>query len=56
LRESQHPFTFIVDRGLENLIDAVGAIEKISPIMPAVVGPLRNALGVKEKVRVPFYG
>jgi Parkin co-regulated protein len=51
LRESQHPFTFIVERGLEHLIDAVGAAEKISQIMPAVVGPLRSALAVKEKVR-----
>lgn len=50
LRETQHPFKFIVARGLEDLIDASGAYEKIRVLMGSVVGPLRSALGLKDRV------
>ncbi|KAJ3289962.1 hypothetical protein HK104_007109 [Borealophlyctis nickersoniae] len=49
LRETQHPYTWIVRQGLEELLDAPGAAEKVRGVLPAVVAPLRAALGVKDK-------
>ena len=52
LRETQHPFRFIVEKGLSDLIDAGGSFEKITELMPIAIPSLRNGLAVKEKVRI----
>ncbi|KAI8995718.1 parkin co-regulated protein-domain-containing protein, partial [Gaertneriomyces semiglobifer] len=49
LRETQHPYIFIVRNGLKELLDAPGAAEKLLPILPAIVAPLRAALTTKDK-------
>ncbi|KAJ3269578.1 hypothetical protein HDV01_001220 [Terramyces sp. JEL0728] len=49
LRESQHPFRFIVEIGLIDLIGSSGAYEKILPLMPSAISALRNGLAQKEK-------
>ncbi|KNC98107.1 uncharacterized protein SPPG_06516 [Spizellomyces punctatus DAOM BR117] len=49
LRETQHPYVFLVRTGLREMLEAPGAAEKVCPIVSAIVAPLRAALGVREK-------
>ncbi|TPX58662.1 hypothetical protein SpCBS45565_g07940 [Spizellomyces sp. 'palustris'] len=49
LRETQHPYVFLVRTGLREMLEAPGAAEKVCPIVPAIIAPLRAALGVREK-------
>ncbi|KAJ3319625.1 hypothetical protein HDV06_006187 [Boothiomyces sp. JEL0866] len=49
LRESQHPYRFIVEIGLIDLIESPGAYEKILALIPNAVPALRNGLSQKEK-------
>ncbi|KAJ3019415.1 UNVERIFIED_CONTAM: chitin deacetylase [Siphonaria sp. JEL0065] len=49
LRETKHPFLFLVPNALKELILAPNARSKIEPIMAQSVPPLRNALSSKEK-------
>ncbi|KAJ3020816.1 UNVERIFIED_CONTAM: hypothetical protein HDU68_009962 [Siphonaria sp. JEL0065] len=49
LRETRHPFLFLVPHALKELILAPNARSKIEPIMPQSVRPLRHALLSKEK-------
>ncbi|KAJ3040804.1 hypothetical protein HDV00_010419 [Rhizophlyctis rosea] len=49
LRETQHPYTFVVRQGLKELLDAPGAAQKAAAVGPALVAPLRAALSIKEK-------
>ncbi|KAJ3047908.1 hypothetical protein HK097_011046 [Rhizophlyctis rosea] len=49
LRETQHPYTFVVRQGLKEMLEAPGAAPKALAVLPALVAPLRAALGIKEK-------
>ncbi|KAJ3328670.1 hypothetical protein HDU91_004050, partial [Kappamyces sp. JEL0680] len=51
LRETQHPFRFIVEQGLSDLIEAPNAYEKILPLMPTALGPIRMGLAIKDKTQ-----
>jgi hypothetical protein len=50
LRETQHPFRFIVQQGLNDLIDAPNAAVKINHVLPNAIGAIRAALAQKDKV------
>ena len=49
LRESRHPFIFIVRTGLLDLLNAPGAAQKVLDLLPAILGPLRAGLANKDK-------
>ena len=50
LRETQHPYRFIVEKGLSDLIEAPNAAAKIRDLMPLAITSIRNGLGVQERV------
>jgi hypothetical protein len=47
LKETRHPFVFVVEQGLWELLEAPGSGNKIRPLLPAIAPPLRAALGSK---------
>ncbi|KAI9353575.1 parkin co-regulated protein-domain-containing protein [Obelidium mucronatum] len=49
LRETKHPFLFLVPNALKELILSPNARSKIEPLLAQSVPPLRNALSSKEK-------
>ncbi|KAJ3105332.1 hypothetical protein HDU97_008229 [Phlyctochytrium planicorne] len=49
LRETEHPHIFLVPEALKAMIEAPLARQKISPLMPLAVAPLRAGLASKEK-------
>ncbi|KAI9204385.1 parkin co-regulated protein-domain-containing protein [Polychytrium aggregatum] len=49
LRETEHPYTFIVREGLTALMDADGAKAKLMPLMPRMVSTLRKGLASHNK-------
>ncbi|KAI8902398.1 parkin co-regulated protein-domain-containing protein [Globomyces pollinis-pini] len=49
LKETQHPFKFIVEHGLKDLLEASGAAEKVLAVMPNAITPLRNGLAQSNK-------
>ncbi|KAL2912213.1 hypothetical protein HK105_208281 [Polyrhizophydium stewartii] len=49
LRETQHPFVFVVHEGLREMMDAPGARDKVVQLLPQIVAPLRGGLSQKDK-------
>ncbi|KAL3894818.1 MAG: hypothetical protein SGCHY_005055, partial [Lobulomycetales sp.] len=49
LVDTRHPYAFLVAQGIPQLLSSPGAYEKICPLLPALVKPLRNGLGSSEK-------
>lgn len=50
LGEEAHPFKFLVEAGLVDLINAPEARHKIMAMLSNIVSPLRIALGQRTKV------
>lgn len=49
LCEKQHPYTYLVRLGIQDLLAANDAVEKLHPILPKLVPPLRAALATRDK-------
>lgn len=47
LKETRHPYVFVVEQGLMELLDSPGSAEKVRPLLPAITPPLRLALSSK---------
>jgi hypothetical protein len=43
--EIEHPFNFASRQCLREMLQCRGSREKILPILPKIINPLRNALG-----------
>ncbi|KAI9099373.1 parkin co-regulated protein-domain-containing protein [Phlyctochytrium arcticum] len=50
LRETQHPYVFLVREGLKEALEAPGAEEKVRGVLSGCVPPLRAALSIKTRV------
>ncbi|XP_070540410.1 LOW QUALITY PROTEIN: PACRG-like protein [Ptychodera flava] len=44
LRETKHPYVFVAQVGFKELLAVYDANEKVVPILPKIIGPLRAAL------------
>lgn len=47
LRELSHPYTFIVENGIRDMLQ--GAPQKLLPVIPQLIAPIKNALNTKNK-------
>ncbi|KAI8929551.1 parkin co-regulated protein-domain-containing protein [Entophlyctis helioformis] len=47
LRETQHPYVFVVRQGIQHLLESPSARSKILAILPSLIQPLRSALAFK---------
>ena len=44
LLETEHPYSFVANQALKELLEAPGASEKVIPIIGKLIMPLRMAL------------
>jgi hypothetical protein len=44
LKESVHPFSFVSQAGFRELLEVPDAHEKVLPILPRLIQPIKNAL------------
>lgn len=44
LLETDHPYSFVANQALKELLEAPGASEKTIPLIPKLIMPLRQAL------------
>jgi hypothetical protein len=44
LKESVHPFSFVSQSGFKELLEVQGAHDKVLPILPRLIQPIKNAL------------
>ena len=54
LMETTHPYNFVAQQGLIDLLQSEGAQSKLIPILKGIILPLRNALAQhpRENVKV----
>jgi Parkin co-regulated protein. len=45
LVETLHPYNFIAKEAIKEMLTSPGASEKVIPILPRLIAPLRTALG-----------
>ncbi|RKO93062.1 PACRG-like protein-like protein [Blyttiomyces helicus] len=48
LKETKHPYTFVVREGIKEMLAATGAAAKVVPLISSIVPPLRAALVEKD--------
>jgi hypothetical protein len=46
--ETEHPYNFSARQCIREMLSAKGSVNKILPILPKLINPLRNALGTKD--------